>query len=391
MSLINQMLKDLQEQETTPSVTPSALRPGGAKRKPAIPTPLILICAGTLVLGATWWMLSYLSKPTPSVELTADPVQTIRSTPTKMDVRAASPQIATTNAEATPAAAAVATKRDQSRSPEPVVAKPGDLPAVAVKIRQEPKIAVAPPPVKSQSAPSALTQPARQKSAIVASAMNPDTLPGAVQNNRQSFHESSRTPLGSSYKLADQAYFDGKLAFEQSKPKQATSSLQQALQLYPGHVPARELLAEIYAREGREQEALALLDEGFKLDADNIGFRKIYSRVLANRGDLNAAITIMMRGGLPSVKHDPDAHQFMATLYHRLGEPYLAAQTYRNLLASWPQNGNYWYGLGDVLEKQGLPDEAMKCYRSALETGDLRKDLRDQARQRLNLPAQGPA
>ena len=93
----------------------------------------------------------------------------------------------------------------------------------------------------------------------------------------------------------------------------------------------------------------------------------------------------MLNGGLPSVDEDPEAHVILASLYQRLDESFLAAQTYRNLLVAWPQTGAFWVGLGGALEGQSLQKEAAECYQRALKTENLRKDLLAYAQKRLRI------
>jgi MSHA biogenesis protein MshN len=185
--------------------------------------------------------------------------------------------------------------------------------------------------------------------------------------------------------MAEEAYQDGKWAVTYENSRQAVSSLQQALALYPGHLAARELLVEIFGKEGKAGEAMYLLAEGLEIAPDYIVFKKLYAQLLMSQGDFDTAAKIMLSGGLPTVGDDPEAHVVLASLYQRLGEPFLAAQTYRNLLVAWPQRGAYWVGLGGALEEQNLSAEAAVCYQRALETKDLSQDLRHYAGKRLSL------
>ena len=104
-----------------------------------------------------------------------------------------------------------------------------------------------------------------------------------------------------------------------------------------------------------------------------------------DQGDNDAAAKVMLNGGLPTVEEDPEAHVILASLYQRLGESFLAAQTYRNLLVTWPQTGAFWVGLGGALEGQHLSEEAVVCYKRGLETKNLRQDLSQYAKKRLRL------
>ena len=175
------------------------------------------------------------------------------------------------------------------------------------------------------------------------------------------------------------------MGFAQERSGLAVSSLQHALELYPGHLPARESLVEILGKEGKMGEAMFLLAEGLEIAPDYLGFKKRYAQLLVEQGDYDTATKVMLKGGLPTVEDDPEAHVILAALYQRLEESFLAAQTYRNLLVAWPQTGAFWVGLGGALEGQRLSEEAVVCYQRALKTKDLRQDLSQYAKKRLRL------
>jgi MSHA biogenesis protein MshN len=221
--------------------------------------------------------------------------------------------------------------------------------------------------------------------------LHPDALPGAIMSSSNNLVETnnmdrpSRSQATTPYGMAEEAYLDGKWALAQERSGLAVKSLQEALTLYPGHLQARELLVEIFVKDGKAGEAMFLLAEGLEIAPDYIVFKEKYSRLLMDQGDFDAAIKVMMKGGLPTVQGDPEAHVLLASLYRRLGEPFLAAQTYRNLLVAWPQRGAFWVGLGGALEEQRLSEEAVMCYQRALKTKDLSPDLKYSAEKRLSL------
>jgi MSHA biogenesis protein MshN len=87
---------------------------------------------------------------------------------------------------------------------------------------------------------------------------------------------------------------------------------------------------------------------------------------------------------LPKVEDDPELHQILAGIYQQLGENFLAAQTYRNLLTHDPRNGSFWVGLGDALTADGQPGEAHKAYRRALVVGGLSRESMALVQQKLD-------
>ncbi len=250
------------------------------------------------------------------------------------------------------------------------------------------------PPRKVKTTPPVQRRPVEtpvKTAAKVPQRLHPDDLPGAVLSSHPSLvvtqdlvNRPSRSQASTPYGQAEESYLDGKWALAQARNGLAVRSLQHALELYPGHLPARELLADLLIEAGKSAEAMSLLAGGLDIAPDYTVFKKKYARLLVEAGDEDAATKVLLNGGLPTVEEDPETHVMLASLYQKLGEPFLAAQTYRNLLVAWPQTGAFWVGLGGALESQRLPEEALICYQQALKTNNLRQDLSKYAQSRLS-------
>ena len=82
-----------------------------------------------------------------------------------------------------------------------------------------------------------------QPVAKVPKRLHPDELPGAIRSQSVSKPEvkrierSSRLPTTPSG-MAEEASLDGKWAYERERTNLAVRSLQEALELYPGHLAA---------------------------------------------------------------------------------------------------------------------------------------------------------
>ncbi len=416
MSLINQMLRDLQQQNKNGGTTkPDRLGHKNKGRLACLPLPLVLGGAALLLLCLIWWSagalsdMMYGSEPLVKPETFQKVVAAEQPSTTEIVVAIAEPdQLTMTEREAEPPAlpvmdthpAAVNTQpvpkilTDKVPDVQPVAVNP--LPIVAnssvsaVAIRKQ----VTEPATVTKTSQTVQKRPAQIPTRAIATSakqLHPDDLPGAVLSSRHRLVETRSAERPSStlamtpYGMAEEAYVDGKKAFAHERSSLAEGSLQQALQFYPGHLPARELLVEIFGKQGKSGEAMLLLAEGLEIAPDYMAFKKKYTRLLMDKGDYDAAAKVMLNVGLPTVEDDPEAHVILASLYQRLGEPFLAAQTYRNLLIAWPQTGAFWVGLGSALEGQNLFQEAAVCYQRALKTMDLRQDLNHYAEERLSL------
>jgi MSHA biogenesis protein MshN len=425
MSLINQMLRDLQQQKKE-GASPSSKPPRRSlmEKIPYLPLPVVLGGGGLVLLVLIWWMAGVLSDmmfgfepTTPKAE--SQQVAAIEEAENQEGLnppvvkdqltlaeREAEPQVtATVNESMTvlaeaPAEEEVARAKPVSKvaSVKPALAKDPQV-VTPAPIVQKPLVvkAAKPKAVKRKQEKTPASAVTRTRSTVtstqsVAKApkrLHPDELPGAIRSQSVSKPEvkrierPSRIPATTPYGMAEEAYLDGKWAYERERTNLAVRSLQEALELYPGHLPARETLVKIFEKGGKNGEAMYLLAEGLEIAPDYIVFKKNYARMLSAQGDYDAATKVMLNGGLPAVEEDPEAHVILASLYQRLDESFLAAQTYRNLLVVWPQTGAFWVGLGGALEGQNLQKDAVECYQRALKTENLRKDLLAYAQKRL--------
>jgi len=417
MSLINEMLRDLQQQKDGQVKKQSRLQPKMMDRIPFLPKPVIVGGGALLLLCFVWWLSGVLSDAMFSSEPESQPEMALQAAQEEQDTTV--PQVAVLvpveeepltkeerEAEAPKAQPAAADSEKASQkglAPAKVVAespaREANPPASAKQPSLATKKAAAPAPRKVTVAKA--SQPERTLNKIStrpqpvvksSSRLNPDQLPGAIATPKRSAHETqsleprpTKTPANTPYGMAEEAYLDGKWALARERSNLAIRSLQHALELYPGHLQARELLVNILSDKGKSGEAMFLLAEGLEIAPDYNPFKKKYANMLSEQGDYEAAVQVMLNGGLPSVTEDPESHVVLAALYQHLGEYFLAAQTYRNLIVAWPQTGAFWVGLGSALEGQKLSKDAVECYQRALETKNLRQDLKDFARKRLRL------
>jgi MSHA biogenesis protein MshN len=413
MSLINQMLRDLQQQKkegAPPGFKPP--RRSMTEKIPYLPLPVVLGGGGVILLVLIWWMAGALSDmmfgfepASPKAESQQVAVIEEAATQEEMNTPVAKDQLTLAEREAEPPTPATVNQTvvALAEAPAKVEAAPAKplVKVASVKppvVKKPPVVRVVKPkPVKRKQVKAPVSAAARTRSkesstqSVVKAPkrLHPDELPGAIRSQSVSKPEVmrierlSRIPATTPYGMAEEAYLDGKWAYKRERTNLAVRSLQDALELYPGHLPAREMLVKVFEKGGKNGEAMYLLAEGLEIAPDYIVFKKNYARLLSAQGDYDAATKVMLNGGLPAVDEDPEAHVILASLYQRLDESFLAAQTYRNLLVVWPQTGAFWVGLGGALEGQSLQKEAVECYQRALKTENLRKDLLAYAQKRL--------
>ena len=402
------MLRDLQQQKKN-GASPGVKPPWRSmlEKIPYLPLPVVLGGGGVVLLVLIWWMAGVLSdvmfgfepanpkaeiQQVAAIEATA--TQEERNTPVAKD------QLTLAEREAEPPAPAAVKELLIAlvEAPAKVEAAPAKplvkVASVKLPVVKKPPVvrSVKPKPAKAPVSAAGRTRAKVSSTQSVVKApkrLHPDELPAAIRSQSVSKPElkrierPSRIPATTPYGMAEEAYLDGKWAYERERTNLAVKSLQEALELYPGHLPAREMLVKIFEKGGKNGEAMYLLAEGLEIAPDYMVFKKSYARLLSAQGDYDAATKVMLNGGLSAVEEDPEAHVILASLYQRLDESFLAAQTYRNLLVVWPQTGAFWVGLGGALEGQNLQKEAVECYQRALKTETLREDLLAYAQKRL--------
>lgn len=199
-------------------------------------------------------------------------------------------------------------------------------------------------------------------------------------------------PLNSK-QLAEIAYNKGYKYLQQGNMYQGKEYLRKALSLYIPHIKAREMLAGIYIKSGRLINAAELLSEGVNVVPEYPLFAKLYARVLLEQNKPQLAIRVLERGaGITDV--DPDYYALLAASYQRVNEHKKSTDIYLRLVKARPQEGVWWLGLGISLEKTGKNKQALEAYQRAQKTGSLNEGLvkfsnnRVSALQEIGFPAQ---
>lgn len=362
MSLVNKMLRDLQQRQDGSPGFPAAdsLRKSRPGRSGGVPLTVGLGFAGVAGLALLWGLSGWLSNlfsPAP--------------VPIPVPVAITGPA----------SVAPVAPKPAPLLVPPsiPPAAAPKTLPSMAAPVHagpvtttpRAPVVAAPVRPVAPSRTVFVTTPPNRMAAGEVALPLHPDRLPGALGGR-----EPSAAPVpATAFARAETAYREGLAAYRDNRLDRSLDALQKSLEIYPGHLPARELLADQLELSGRIDEALDILRKGLAIAPDYTAFRKRAARILLDRNLSAEACRVLVGNGLPRVADDPELHVLLASTYRRLAEHFLEAQTYRNLLVRFPRDGALWVGLGSALEAGGQGEEARQAFRQALATGGLSPEL----------------
>lgn len=163
--------------------------------------------------------------------------------------------------------------------------------------------------------------------------------------------------------------------FQAGQTSLAEDQLRQSLQLNARYSRSRELLAGSYIRAGRYVEAGQLLQQGLKVEPKNYHFSKLYARVLMQQNKQKQALDMLVKYR-PSLQVDQEYYALIAALYQQTQQHQEAVNLYKDLLKLKSDRGIWWIGLGISLEKIGQSIDARDAYNRAKESGSLNASMR---------------
>ncbi len=181
------------------------------------------------------------------------------------------------------------------------------------------------------------------------------------------------------------AYELGLQQLKESKLLAAESSFAQELLGNPQHVEARLQLFALLVQRSRLDQAEQVVREGLALDGQEYRLRKAYARLLVERQQVQSAIDLLVQRPLPAVAEDLEYFALLAGLLQDRGDFIQASGIYQQLLQVRPQQAIWWLGLGVSLEQSGDRSGALDAYRRAQRLPGLRNDLQQFISSRIEL------
>ncbi|MGD8742723.1 MAG: tetratricopeptide repeat protein [Granulosicoccaceae bacterium] len=158
-------------------------------------------------------------------------------------------------------------------------------------------------------------------------------------------------------------------------------ALREALLHDPDLHAARELLAGVLLQQGRKNEAGEVLDAGLSRPVVPASVILLRARVYAEQQHEAEAISIL-ESKRPPLGEAVDYYALLAALYQRQARHADAANLYRQLLQLRPRQAVWQMGMGISLEAIGQHAEAITAYETALNSG-LQDELHAYVSQRL--------
>jgi MSHA biogenesis protein MshN len=352
MSVINRVLKDLDHQGSATAPGPSPLpgvrsvelppeRPG---RGPALAGVLVALLAA--VGAAAWW----LGSPDNPGALPTSPPPTQATPPTDSGFGPS------------------ATAEPRLRMDEEL----RTLPASATRPQSPP----------AEAARSTVLPPATPAAAAMVPTPRLDTRlsePSSPPAPRVVKDMKPQTPAQQAEALWQQAQALG----GKGRSQTAQPLLEQALQLDPGHIAARQSLVLLALETGHRPRAETLLQEGMTLHPGQFWFTRSLAQLHIQAGDPDQAARLL-KPRLTRQSEAGDWALYAGTLA-KLNRPEDTAAAWREALSRDPGQGAWWIGLGLALEQGAHLQEARDAFNRALQT-PLSGELRDYASRKAGGP-----
>jgi MSHA biogenesis protein MshN len=181
---------------------------------------------------------------------------------------------------------------------------------------------------------------------------------------------------------AENAYRAAGNALQQNRQSEAIADLEQALQLDARHAAARQMLVGLMLQAKRNDDAVHIAEEGLSGDPAQVGLAMILARVQVEQGKLRPALETLDLS-LPYAIDRADYHAFLAALLQRDKRHKEAIDHYVVALGKAPQNGVWWMGLGISLQAENRLPEAREAFAHAKTSNSLTPELEAFVNQKL--------
>jgi len=169
---------------------------------------------------------------------------------------------------------------------------------------------------------------------------------------------------------------------EEGQLDKAIQRLAILVEKYPNDHVARESLIRFLIQSDRQEQAEEHLAAGLRLQPHYPPFIEIKARFLVDNGQVFQALHLLKKAP-PALATYPEYYSFLAALYQRLGQLPAAENLYQQLTALHPEKGVWWLGLAVTEEALGKTAQAMEAYGKADHSPDLDPELRGYVGTRL--------
>ena len=171
-------------------------------------------------------------------------------------------------------------------------------------------------------------------------------------------------------------------AMEDGRDEKAIEILQGILVKIPNSSNASENLASLYLAYGDLALATEVINEGLEHSPAEIRLITIKARLLLEQGKSDEALRILTNYH-PEMSAYPDFYSVMAAALQAEGRIAEAGSLFKSLIQIDPNNGQYWLGYAISLEHNHELNQAIEAYGRASQSPDSESVVRAYAENRL--------
>ncbi|MDO9317491.1 MAG: hypothetical protein Q7V56_04745 [Gammaproteobacteria bacterium] len=162
----------------------------------------------------------------------------------------------------------------------------------------------------------------------------------------------------------------------------AVALLQGFIGANPQAHQSRETLAKLMLQQSDIAAVTTLVREGLSVSPDFVGYRKLQARLLLGGGQAIEAVQLLVDKA-PPVSTDTEYHDLLATAQLSAMDFASAAKSYQSLVQQNRNEARWWYGLAAAWDGQGRKAEALQAYQQALNLPSLSAGLRQRSEKRV--------
>ena len=181
---------------------------------------------------------------------------------------------------------------------------------------------------------------------------------------------------------AEGEYRKAILAVNQGRIDEALDGLRNALRQDVLHSASRQLLVKLLLEAKRSDEAIQELQDGLHVQPAQLNWAMSLARLQVSRGDLNGALKTL-EFSMPAAGNNADYQGFAGHVLHRLGRDKESARYYQTAARLSPGDGRWWLGLGLAFDAEGRSSEAREAFLQARQCGNLGAELMAMVEQKL--------
>ena len=344
MSLINQMLQELEQRRADGGMAAAQVRAVSRQARPNAAARWVVLAMLVVVAaaGGGYWLANRQAG-----NISVPPPALVAAVPAPMPV-----------VEPAPLPSVLQLASDLGQLPQPVEKQVNP---------------VRPPVTEAMPAPPIVDKPLKSAMEAAKPAKVAEALPPAGINKEI----KQISPL----QRAENAYRQAYASLQQGRMGEAEEALRQTLQLDPRHAAARQALAALLVEAKHLDRAEQVLQQGLELQPGHSGYAMTLARLQVERGDTAAALATLQRN--PPSAENAEYHGFVAALLQRTERHKEAIEHYQAALSLNPAAGPWLLGLGISLQADNQPAKAAEIFRRARQNNNLSPELRAFAEQRL--------